>query len=76
MEHWLWGGGLWAQAVVSGQQKQVNWETPSVATAGSQSRLSARGPRGAAAAVRWRGAHFRHYPGTSQFCSILTILSG
>lgn len=38
MEHWLWGVGLWAQGGVSEQQKQVNWEAPSVATAGSQSR--------------------------------------
>lgn len=49
-----------------------------MATAGSQSRreiqLSAWGPRGAAAAVRWRGADFRHCPDTSQFCSMLTTL--
>lgn len=76
MEHRLWGVGLWAQAVVREHQREVNWEAPSVATAGSQSRretqLSAWGPRGAAAAVRWRGADFRHCPGTSRFCSMLT----
>lgn len=78
VEHWLWGVGVWAWAVVNEQDKQTNWEAPSVATPGSQSRmdtqLSARGPRGAAAAVRWRGADLGHCLGTSGFCSMLTTL--